>query len=245
MLSILILLLIIGLVAGLGWSIFRQVNRKNPEEDMLLDAEWAGQREDAIRKRKMPYGLVAFGSKIRWIAVKATHRERVAVALGMSQIEMVNWHYGLQEAHKNHVFVTPPIKGWVLAVGRGLPDFDDGKNPKLTDLLSRLSQTFGEAHFFATHPAIDYNCWLKYADGELVRGLSAAEGSMLLNEGKQSGIEADLVYFDDTTDSDGLTFPDEQLVMEIAAEWSVNPTLLEKPEFEGVEGLGTLGYLRP
>ncbi len=247
MFSLLLLVLIVLLVTGLGWAVFRQVNRKVPIEDMPLDNEWAMQEQEALRKRQMPFGPVAFGYKVRWMAVKANHREQVATALGMSQLEMVNWHYGLQEARKNHVFVTPAIKGWVLAVGLGLPDFDDGKNPKLSDLLSRLSQTFGEAHFYASHRAISHTCWLKYIDGQRVRGLSTIEGTMLLNEGQQTGIEADLVYFNaDTPEDDkNATYPDEQSVMDIAADWSVNPSLLENAEFSDIEGLGTLGYLRP
>ncbi len=232
MIALLFLLTIALMVAVLGMYISRQMGQKQTR-DTPLDSEWAMQRQQALKQQKMPYGPVKFGLKIRWIAIKATYRERVATTIGLEELKMVNWHYGVQEAYENHVFITPPVKGWVLVVGRGLPDFDDGRNPVLEDLLSRLSKTFQEVQFFSSHRIVDYYSWVKYIDGDMVRGLTSFEGSVLFDEGQVTSIETNF----ETINEDSF--------IAIAEDWSVNPTLLENSEFDHIEGLGTLGYLRP
>lgn len=227
---LLIFLLVILLVVGLGWAIFRQVNTSR-EGEMILDADMDSQYEEALRKRQMPYGPVAFGKDFQWMAVKATYRERVAAALGLSNIEMVNWQYGLHKAKENYVFITPNISGWILATGWGL-----GEVRKKPELLEKLSRDFGEVQYFHTHQGSQSHSWMRYMNGELIRKLVCEEGDILTNEGTPATVEGKF-------DADKL--PTENLVFDIANEWSLSPTLLDTVDYSNIEGLGTLGYLQP
>lgn len=228
---LIIFLFVILLVIGLGWAIFRQVNTSR-EGEMILDADMNSQYQAALRKRQMPYGPVAFGSEFQWIAVKANYRERVAKTLGLSNIEMVNWQYGLQKAKENNVFITPSIEGWILAAGWGLGDVH-----QKPELLEKLSRDFGEAQYFYTHQGSQSHKYIRYVNGELARKLVCEEGDISTNEGTATATE-------NKFDIDN-NLPTENLIFDIATEWSLSPTLLDKSNYSNIEGLGTLGYLQP
>ena len=62
------------------------------------------------------------------MAVPATDTDAVVEVLGLKDPTPGNWSSGLQAADaypSDYVFVTPPVDGWVLAVGVGLPDPSD------------------------------------------------------------------------------------------------------------------------
>lgn len=224
----LVFLLFIALIVGLGVLLSRQMNRVVDEE--LLDNDF--REKDLNRNQKTPDHLHAFGRKMQWIAVKTDYREKVAASLKLKNLELANWSHGIEKANENHVFLTPNINGWILAVGWGL-----GEVWKKTELLEKLSREYGEAQFFLTHTGAYSHTYIRYANGEMIRHLHCEEGEILTNEGTPTKLESTLDFTN--------TLPDENLVLNLAAEWSVNPNLLEQAQYADVEGLGSVGYLRP
>jgi len=216
------------LIVGLGVVLSRQMNRVIDEE--LLDIDF--QEKDLNRNQKTPESPRIFGSKMQWIAVKTNYREKVAATLGLTQLELANWSHGLEKAGDNHVFLTPNINSWILAVGWGLGEVWDK-----TALLEKLSREYGEAQFFLTHEGAHSHTYIRYANGEMVRHFHCEEGEILTNKGKPTDTELALDFSN--------ILPTESTVLAIAAEWSVNPTLLDQVEYADVEGLGSVGYLQP
>ena len=224
----LIFLLFVMLIVGLGVVLSRQMNRVIDEE--LLDIDF--QEKDLNRNQKTPESPRIFGSKMQWIAVKTNYREKVAATLGLTQLELANWSHGLEKAGDNHVFLTPNINSWILAVGWGLGEVWDK-----TALLEKLSREYGEAQFFLTHEGAHSYTYIRYANGEMIRHFHCEEGEILTNKGKPTDTELALDFSN--------ILPTESTVLAIAAEWSVNPTLLDQVEYADVEGLGSVGYLQP
>jgi len=216
------------LIVGLGVVLSRQMNRVIDEE--LLDIDF--QEKDLNRNQKTPESPRIFGSKMQWIAVKTNYREKVAATLGLTQLELANWSHGLEKAGDNHVFLTPNINSWILAVGWGL-----GEVWNKTALLEKLSREYGEAQFFLTHEGAHSYTYIRYANGEMIRHFHCEEGEILTNKGKPTDTELALDFSN--------ILPTESTVLAIAAEWSVNPTLLNQVEYADVEGLGSVGYLQP
>jgi len=225
----LVFLLFIVLVVGIGVLLSRQMNRY-AENEGLLDSDF--REKDHNRKQKTPDKALPFGSKMQWIAVKTNYREKVAATLQLNNLELANWSNGLEKAGENHVFLTPNIDGWILAVGWGL-----GEVGKQAQVLEKLSREYGEAQFFLTHAGAHSHTYIRYTNGEMTRQLHCEEGEILHNEGTPTAAESSL---DLTT-----TLPDENLIFNIATEWSVNPNLLNQAQYAEVEGLGSVGYLQP
>ena len=74
----------------------------------------------------------------------------VARALDLKNLQAANWEYGIWHAVESDdyaIFVTPPVNGWILAVGVPiLYEADD----HATERMIKLSQQFNEAQFFAS-----------------------------------------------------------------------------------------------
>jgi len=224
----LVFLLFIVLLVGLGVLLSRQMNRHMDED--ILDDDF--REKDRNRDKKSPDKVLAFGPKMQWIAVKTDYREQVAATLKLTNLELVNWSNGLEKASENDVFLTPNIDGWILAVGWGL-----GAVEKQAQLLEKLSREYGEAQFFLTHGGAHSHAYIRYANGKMTRHFHSEEGEILTNEGTPTKAESTL----DLTNS----LPDENLIFNIATEWSVNPKSLHQAQYAEVEGLGSVGYLRP
>lgn len=222
-----VFLLFVVLIVGLGVILSRQMNKHNEE---ILDAHF--RENDINRSQKTPDKLLPFGQKMQWIAAKTDYREQVAATLGLTNLELANWSYGLEKASDNHVFLTPNIEGWILAVGWGL-----GEIWMKTEVLEKLSREYGEAQFFLTHAGTQSHTYIRYANGKMIRNFHCEEGEILMNEGTPVNSEQSLDFSN--------SLPDDNTVLNIAAEWSINPSLLHETRYSNTEGQGTIGYLRP
>lgn len=122
---------------------------------------------------------LGFGRKNSWIAVRADGPEAVAEALGLSGVEPCNWRSGLRAGYAyggDYVFVTPPVDGWVLAVGGGLPEISDpAAVAAYRETMSELSKRFGAAWIFATHRVSSYTAWACYEEGSERRLFAQAD----------------------------------------------------------------------
>lgn len=197
---------------------------------------------------------VSFGYKCVWFAVKASNTEEVANALHLKNVKPSGWKKGIDSAYKGKVYVTPTIDGWVLAVGWSLPAGDSEESIiELKKLSNKLSQQFGEVQFFGTHRVVEYHCWLKSINGEVKRLYSylGESGENIEIIGQPTEAESEYILIDTASEEakqesywerEDLTIADEEIVMQIAEKWSVNPTTLE--DRNNIKGLGLLGIYK-
>lgn len=151
-----------------------------------------------------------FGYKVCWFAVRASDPAQVLDALGWASEGPANWHTGIAAAYRRTsggqapwVFASPPVEGWVLLVGGGLPypavypeDRLEGIGQAFDVIFTRLKDHFGEAQFFGSHRVADFVAWARARRGEPGRQFSYAgsSGEVYANVGVQSAEEAALGF---------------------------------------------------
>ena len=180
---------------------------------------------------------VGFGYKCMWFAVKTSNQQRIAEMLKLKNVAKCNWRVGIDKAYEGAVYITPPINGWTLACGLGLPGGGDSKERinEIKQILSAMSSEFGEAQYFCTHRVVELHCWIRALKGKVTRvySFSGEDGGNIMIEGiptefeKQNHLintfskEAKNEHYFETN---GLVIPDEEFIMKLAGKWSVDPT---------------------
>ncbi|RIX84221.1 hypothetical protein [Acidovorax cavernicola] len=153
---------------------------------------------------------VPFGYKTCWFAVRASDPAEVLDVLGWAAQGQANWTTGVAAAYHRApgaqvpwVFASPPVDGWVLLVGGGLPypvvypeDRLDGIGQAFDTIFTRLTDHFGEAQFFGSHRVADFVAWARARRGEPGRQFSyvGSSGEVHANVGAQSAEEAALGF---------------------------------------------------
>lgn len=196
---------------------------------------------------------IDFGYKMVWIAVKTKDYNRIAEILELGTLEAANWESGIELAYKNGIFITPSIGLWTLVVG--MPLLGDGtlKDVECLEVkLNRLSEEFGEAQSFGSHRVVEYHHWMKSVHGKTKRVYAyiGEKGENIKVCGALTELEMSLNLFnsfskeakdDDYLERDNLDYADEDLVMQIAGNWSINPIKLsERTDIE--DNLGFVAY---
>jgi hypothetical protein len=190
----------------------------------------------------------SFGYKMAWLAIRSADTAAVANALPLADMRKATWQEGIETVYEHYttdeVFVTPAIEDWTLVVG--LWAWGEGSRPE--QLIANLSKQFGEVQSFATHRVTEYHHWLLARKGVLVRSYAyvGAEGRVIVDYGEPTEAELELGYKKEPTDEeydlvvashpdeadefwdDFWWRPDEEIVMELAGEWSVNPSSLDE-----------------
>ena len=195
----------------------------------------------------------SFGFKCFWIAVRTGDNQAVAEAMGLREIKICNWLDGVSIAYdreSHRVFITPPLRGWVLAAGWTLPPNDLPETAqKLKTLLENLGHRFSEVQYFGTYRVADYHSWIRLVNGNVVRAYAYGDGETFLNVGEPDQAEAAiretfLREFGRKHPEVGKDYeymPDEEDVMSIATTWSIDPSRLE--EMGLPPGVGLVGEL--
>ena len=141
----------------------------------------------------------------------------------------------------DNVFVTPPLRGWILVAGRRmLGNGDEGSVHAIEKRLIELSKQFGEAQAFATERIVEYHHWVLVKQGVLTRAFAflGEKGEILTNVGEITPAEEGFQW-------EGLPefewTPGEEEVMEVAGQWSIDPSDLG--EVEDRDRMGVLGKM--
>lgn len=192
---------------------------------------------------------IDFGYKTVWIAVKTDKKKRIAEILELKNIEASNWKSGIDSAYNDGIFITPLIGQWTIAVGVKLSNGQLEDINKLERILNKLSSEFGEAQSFGTHRVVEYHHWIKSVNGIITRTYSyiGESGENLKVFGELTKPEIGLNLFNSLSkeaesdkywEREDLDYADEELVMKIAENWSVNPTkLTERKDIKKELGL--------
>jgi hypothetical protein len=214
-------------------------------------------------------GPCPFGPSMAWLAIRTHDQPGVVDALGLAEPTPANWASGVGTVYdlalgSNRVFVSPPIDGWVLAVGPGLP-LPQGPLfvDKVTPFLDGLVGRFGEVQMFAAFPEIDLFCWCRVRPARTRRAVTGtpdrlfaiADSGVILDRGKTTPEERALgLHLYELRgvrgrrgDAGGelIMHPTEEHVMRLAGAWSLNPTLLTANHATANGAPGIVGLTPP
>lgn len=106
-----------------------------------------------------------------WVAVKSRSAVAVQVALSLHNPKPCSWLEGFTNV--DMLFVAPPVKGWILVTGRGLPDPGQDIDACFR-FVSGLSRKLGKVQFFTANRATGHHAWIKAHDGRIVRAYAWA-----------------------------------------------------------------------
>lgn len=192
---------------------------------------------------------INFGHNWVWAAVRTENTDSLLEILKLERVRLANWVEGMRQAYNGDVFILPPIEGWILISGWGLP------NPSSKDgiiesklLLDKLSEEFREAQLFGNHRVSGSAFWMKSIKGRTIRLYCIADGTNYI-EGKPTEIEKKWDLIDTNSEEsksekywDKMIYPDAEHVLEVAKNWSINPMELE--EKENIGEFGHIGRYR-
>ena len=201
-----------------------------------------------IHNKSTPDQPINFGFKNQWLAIKSKDNEKIIKALRLQKVRACNWKEGVHFGYTKGVFITPEINGWTLVLGIDILDLEsDGTQ----EFLKRISNDFEECQLFFTNRNVEYHFWGLARHGKIKRLYSyfGEEGNLIV-KGKATAIEnsLDLVKkisnSNNEKNSENITgyIPNEDTVMFIAENWSVNPSKIEN--YVNVSGLGFIGRWR-
>jgi hypothetical protein len=146
---------------------------------------------------------VGFGYKTNWLAVKSSNPAEVITALGLTDVKASTWQSGVRASyafdshyHSTAVFVTPPIKGWVLVTGKALPypecagaSARDEIRKKFEAMFAQLAGKFDDVQFFYTYRVVGFDSWGRARHGKVDRLFSFVDGEVCFNVGAQTDKE--------------------------------------------------------
>lgn len=207
-----------------------------------------------------PDSPMSFGYKNARLTIKTNDAAKVAEVLGLAEVQPANWRTGLYtsyERYETHVFITPPVEGWVFVVGIALPDTGDSQRPdKCTPMLEDLGQAFDPVFFFGTHRIVGFHVWARVDHGMVSRAYAylGERGETIWDRGQKTKEECELGFhfFADEIpegqdekywDRKDLTYPNEEDVLKIADAWSFNPWNIGEKDLP--ESVGLVGKVPP
>ena len=197
---------------------FKNIFRKNKS---LADELKVEAKKPILKTPDLP---VPFGYNTAWLAVKCDAANDVINALHLKLIAECNWVSGINAVYNNKkIFVSPCLDGFILVIGIDL-ELD-------INMLLDIGKRFGEIQYYVTNHVVDFHMWVKIVNGAVVRNYSyvGESGEVLTDEGamtreeEQLGFAAYINSKNQDGDWDGLEFPDEESVLNIAAAWGVDP----------------------
>jgi len=202
--------------------------------------------EDVFLKKINPKPIQNFGPKSIWITVKGDNFKEIISQFEYRKISKVNWEEGISSSSRqSKIFVNGPILNWTLIFGFGLiqPDYKNGMS-KVNELIKKLSDNFGEAHYYCSDRNSSSCIWSKALNGKIIRTFAFAD-EFFYHEGVVSELEKQLDNLnqdpfaqEDDEFWDKNKYPDEDDVFMVAEQWSFNPLKLTQ-----LEGIKKEGYL--
>jgi hypothetical protein len=136
------------------------------------------------------YRPAAFDAPCRWSAIKTINSEAVQSVLGLHNPTPCSWSDGVSRLADHTLFISPPIQGWTLIIGHGLPDPSEDVDECFRFVL-KLSRALGHVQFFSANRAVNHHAWARADAGKIVRAYAWA-GEALWNQGKLTQAEKDL-----------------------------------------------------
>lgn len=170
----------------------------------------------------------------RWLAIRSTSPETVQKALHLANPIPCPLADGLTSAGELELFVSPPIRGWIIVTGSEVPDPADDVDACFL-WLRELSQQLGEVQFFAANRALSHHAWARLLSGEVFRAYAWADET-LWTQGELTRAELDLGLTcteygegrpNALTSGNDHRFANVEKVPLLAARWSIDPASID------------------
>lgn len=214
---------------------------------MLLILRWRRRQLAAVEpvsasfKESLLLGTAVLRRPTTWLAVRSRNVHAVQMALNLHNVQPCTWLEGLTGDEK--LFVAPPVKGWVLIIGLGLPDPADDVDGCFR-FLTGLSRKLGQVQFFKANRVLGHHAWVQAEYGRVIRGYAWA-GKTLWNQGKPTRAETEFGlkcfdYFEtpeQAFDQFDVVAANVEKVSMLAARWSLDPGTVDEHLFEHAYGI--------
>ncbi len=177
-----------------------------------------------------------------WLAVRTRSLLAVQSALGLHNVKPCSWIEGLVNDEK--LFIAPPVKGWILVMGSGLPDPADDVD-KCFRFVVEVSRKLGQVQYFSASQVLHHHAWIKADRGKVQRAYAWA-GRTLWNQGTLTLAETELNLkcfgYADAAERPDFGQPDPialnvDKVPLLAARWSLDPARIDNRSIESERGL--------
>ncbi|MEZ5926553.1 MAG: hypothetical protein R3D57_19470 [Hyphomicrobiaceae bacterium] len=221
---------------------------------VMLFAAHAVRQKPVVVVDRAPDRPVPFGYATAWLAVRTADSIRLLEALDLTAAERASWRGGVaatyaEETSDRDVFVSPSVAGWTFVIGLALPQpAGPAYHDRAGQLLAQLADEFPDVQYYFTYPPLDLYGWARWKDGRLLRAFAIGGEGVLWNAGRATAAErlAGLRLPPEGKGGrnpvwhEGYTYPDEEQVLRLAAEWSLDPTTIDKRDAS--VALGYLGH---
>src|ERR1051325_7258145 len=187
-----------------------------------------------------------------WLAIKSTNPGEVEVALGLHEAAPCSWNEGIELAAEEKLFISPPVNGWVLVFGTGLPDPREDVD-EFFKFIVELGRTAGLVIYFQSERALDHHAWIKVMNGRVVRAYAWADAT-LWNQGDLTQAERDLRLRCQPYGAAGETVSARnreaarincERLPALAARWSIDPKSIDAQSVNQVGIAGAFSHGKP
>jgi hypothetical protein len=220
---------------------------------LLFMAHASRQEQATADVDRDPDRPVPFGYATAWLAIRTVDTIRLLEALDLREPVRASWKGGIAATYAeatsdSHVFVTPPVAGWTFVIGLSLPqpagpDYHD----RAGQLLAGLAQEFPDVQYYFAFSPLDLYGWARWREGRRLRAFAMGGEGLIWNAGKLTdgekfaGLRLPAAGKDGRKFAwqDNYTYPSEELVVRLAAEWSLDPTTIDRRD--ATVALGYLG----
>ena len=169
-------------------------------------------------------------SPVHWLAIRSESVDLVLKALKITDPVPCPVSEGLSRHSEHGVFVSPPVRGWILVTGSDLPDPGDDID-RFFLWIRDIGARFGEVQYFCADRALNHHAWVRMMGEDVFRAYVWA-GEALWNEGELTAAERELAlecrpYGEPPQPvhlfSDSFAVRNLEKVPALAARWSVDP----------------------
>jgi hypothetical protein len=238
-----LLILVLGIALGIGVTCLLMVVHFL-RKGRLVSRLPARRPHNPSRERRMHLPL--FHVPSRWLAVRSSNPNLVQAALGLHNPTPCSWEEGVSAAHDQKLFISPPIRGWILVMGTNLPEPSEDVD-KCHRFVLELSRKLGLVQFFSLNRAVNHHAWVCAEQGAVQRAYAWA-GRTVWNQGALTKAELELGFkclpYAEVEERMDFGRPDpaalntERLPL-LAARWSLDPTSIDARmvrENQGIAG---------
>ena len=88
------------------------------------------------------------------------------------------------------LFIGPPVNGWIIVTGSGLPNPDSDAD-ECFRFLTELSRKLGHVQFFQAERVLHHHAWVRVENGVVKRAYAWA-GETVWNQGGKTAEETEL-----------------------------------------------------